>query len=96
MAEKAGGKALVRYIARHRILHDGVEYHEGDEFSSADEGVIASLRKGKAIALPMELETPESVAEREARLRAENERLQAELEQLRSSAAVQAPKKAEK
>lgn len=92
----AEDKALTRYITRHLVQHDGREYPAGSDFLCADDKAIAALRAARAIALPMELETPESVAEREARLRAENEAMRAELEQLRSTGATQAEKTSRK
>ena len=85
-AEATAG--LVSYIVQHRLLHDNHEFAKGDLFQCADEAVVATLRRAKAIALRTEVESADAVAQRIADLEAqlaaaqrENDKLQAAREQ---------------
>lgn len=77
-AATAPTAGLVSYIVQHRLLHDNHEYAKGDLFQCADEAVVATLRKAKAIALRTEVESADAVAQRMADLEAQIAAMQAQ------------------
>lgn len=78
-------RPLVSYICAHKVQHDGREYAAGEEFRSSDPKVIEALRQAKAILLPTEVQSAESVAARQAALEAELAAAREELEALRQA-----------